>query len=198
MVAEHEDMKPLILALPLALVIAISIQAQAVGRPTPNEAQTTLETFQAKTGVVIIKGFTRHGTMHGLGGVVEVSSREFTDAQTGKKAFGVVVEVKETGRLERSNRSYVDYDEIDSLIKGIDYIAKVDKSVTKLDSFEAQYSTKGDLSITIFNDKEGLQIAITTGRIGGTTAYFESPYLPNFRKLITEAKSRLDVIRTAP
>jgi hypothetical protein len=191
-------MKPLLLALPLALLVALSCQAQTSAKPAPSEAKTTLETFQAKTGVVIVKGFTRLGTMHGIGGTVEVSAREFLDAQTGKKAYGVVVEVTETGRLERSNRSYVDYDEIDSLLKGIDYIAKIDTTVTKFDSFEAQYSTKGELSVTVFNDAEGLEVGITTSRIGSTTAYFKFPYLPNFRKLITEAKSRIDAIRTGP
>lgn len=193
-------MKPLILALLMLPPVAVHAQTAAPGqtaKPTPNEAKTTLETFQAKTGVVIVKGFSRLGTMRGIGGMVEVSSREFTDAQTGKKAYGIVVEVRETGRLERSNRSYVDYEEIDSLLRGVDYIAKMDNTVTKLDSFEAQYSTKGELSITVFNDAEGLQVGITTGRIGATSAFFKLSELPTFRKLITDAKSRIDAIRTA-
>lgn len=194
-------MKLLILALLLLSPFAVhpqTVSSPQTAKPTPNESKTTLETFQAKTGVVIVKGFTRLGTMRGIGGTVEVSSREFTDAQTGKKAYGIVVEVKETGRLERSNRSYVDYEEIDSLVKGVDYIARMDKTVTKMDSFEAQYSTKGDLSITVFNDYEGLQVGITTGRIGGTSAFFKLADLPGFRKLVTDAKSRIDAIRVAP
>lgn len=126
---------------------------------------------------------------------VAVNSREFTDAQTGRKAYGIVVEVRESGRLERSHRSYIDYDEIDSLIKGIDYIAKLDNSVTKLDSFEAQYSTKGEFSVTVFSDTEGLQVAITSGRFGGASTYIKLAELPGFRKLITDAKSRIDAIR---
>jgi hypothetical protein len=185
----------LLLLIPVAAYGQTAAPAQTA-KPTPNEAKTTLETFQAKTGVVIVKGFSRLGTMRGIGGTVEVSSREFTDAQTGKKAYGIVVEVRESGRLERSNRSYVDYEEIDSLVKGIDYIAKMDNTVTKMDSFEAQYSTKGDLSITVFNDAEGLQVGITTGKIGATSAFFKLSELPSFRKLLTDAKLRIDAIRT--
>lgn len=177
-----------------SILICGICQAQAA-RPTPDEPKTTLETFQAKTGVVIIRGFTRVGSLRGVGGTVEVSSRELADAQTGKKAYGIVVEVKESGRLERSRRSYIDYDEIDSLIKGIDYISKIDSTVTKLSSFEAQYSTKGEFSVTVFNDAEGLQAAVTSGSFSGVSIYLRLAELPNFRKLITDAKTAIDAIR---
>jgi hypothetical protein len=180
------------------LLFASSVAfAQTPKATATPEGKTNLETFQAKTGAVIIKGFTRQGSIRGVGGTVEVSNREFIDAQTGKKAYGVVVEVKESGRLERSNRSFIDYDEIDSLLKGIDYIAKIDSTVTKLKNFEAQYTTKGEFSVTVFNDAEGLQVAITSGRFGGVSMYLKLEELVNFRKLITDAKAGLDEIRQA-
>jgi hypothetical protein len=109
----------LILIACLLLVSAIGASSQTP-KPTPSGEETTkLEKFQGRTGAVIIKGFTRMGLMTGTGGSVEVSSMEFTDAQTGRKEQGVLIEIKESGRLSRSGRSYIDYDEIDSLLKGI-------------------------------------------------------------------------------
>jgi hypothetical protein len=106
--------------------------------------------------------------------------------------------VKETSRLERDNTSYIDYDEIPALLKGIDYIAKINKSVTKLDNFQADYKTKGDLRIATFSrDSEEIMVAVTSGTIGSTSVYLKIADLENVRELIASAKSRLDAIKLA-
>jgi len=64
---------------------------------------------------------------------------------------GIVIDVKESGTYERSDRSFIDYDEIDSLFKGIDYISKVKPENTRLANFEAIYATKGDLKVVTFS-----------------------------------------------
>lgn|ERR1041384_1158695 len=176
----------------LLLVTATLCHAQ---RPQPSpsstEPRTKLEAFQAKTGAVIIKGYTEVGTMAGLGGSIKIESMEFTDAQTGTKQQGIVIEAKESGRLERESRAFVDYDEIDSLVKGLDYIGKIDASVTKLAKFEASYKTKGDLSITTFNETSGYQFGVTVGSIGGIDVFFKASDLERLKALILEAKMHL-------
>src|SRR5687768_8943387 len=108
------------------------------------EPKTKIEAFQAKTGVVIIKGMSDVGSIKDIfKGLVLVSAREFVDAASSEKVYGLIVQVKESGTLKNEKSSFVDYDEIDSLIKGIDYVSKIEKTVTKLSDFEAAYSTKG-------------------------------------------------------
>jgi hypothetical protein len=133
--------------------------------------------------------------MRGIGGTIEVLSMEFTDAQDGKKERGIVIEVTESGRLERSDRSYIDYDEIDSLLKGIDYISKLDKSITHLTNFEAKYSTRGDFAITTFNDSEGIKAAISSGRLGRVDVYIKLANLEEFKNLVISAKSQIEATR---
>lgn len=183
----------LILITYFLLLPAIGASAQTA-KPSPSAEETTkLEKFQGRTGAVIIKGFTRMGSMTGTGGSVEVSSMDFTDAQTGRKEQGVLIEVTESGRLSRSGRSYIDYDEIDSLLKGIDYIAKIQPSVTKQSNFEAIYRTRGDFSVTTFNENKGdISVAISSGRIGKVDMYLPLADLPSFRDLIVQAKTKLD------
>lgn len=181
-------------ALTLLLLMALTASAQTPkAAPSPEET-TKLEKFQARTGAVIIKGYSTVGTLRGsTGGAAEVMSMEFTDAQSARKEKGVLIEVTESGRLERSGRSYVDYDEIDSLIQGIDYIAKVQPSVTTQTNFEAKYRTRGDLSITTFNDSKGnISVAVSSGRIGEVSIYLELSDLPKFRDLIVQAKAKLE------
>ena len=160
------------------------------------EPKTKLEAFEAKTGTVLIKGFQEIGSVAGLGSV-SVDCREFTDANTGRKEYGITIEVKESGRFERKNTTLIDYDEIDSLLKGIDYIAKVDKSATPLTSFEAIYKTKGDLRVTTFSSDRGekVQAAVQSGHIGSATAFLSLEQLAKVRTLIESAKTKLDSVR---
>lgn len=189
-------MKNLVMLLSvLALVITSQALAQQDQRvPAP---KTKLEAFEAQSGAVIIRGFSKIGELRGVyGGAVTVESKEFMNANTAQREFGITLEVKETSRLERENTSYVDYDEIPSLLKGIDYIAKVDKSVTKLDNFQADYKTKGDLRISTFSSGSGeVMVAVKSGTIGGTTVYLKVSDLGKLRELIASAKGRLDAIK---
>src|SRR5258708_37964644 len=78
---------------------------------------TKLEEFSAKTGIVVIRGFSTIGEVRGMGSVT-VTAREFRDASNPKlRQTGLTVEIKESGRLERESISIVDYDEIDSLLR---------------------------------------------------------------------------------
>lgn len=165
--------------------------------PDNNQVKTKLEAFQAKSGTVLIKGFSRIGSVETrYGGSAEVQSIELRDAASPLRVTGAVVTVKESGRLERESRSFVDYEEIDSLIKGLDYVARADSTITKLASSEANYSTKGDLQITVFSQQSGgLAAAISSGSIGTVRAFVGVEDLSKFRALLIEAKAKLDAIR---
>ncbi len=165
-------------------------------RPTP---ATKLEAFSAKTGVVMIKGFTTIGRVRGTG-IVSVDAREFRDASSPQTAqYGIAIEVKEAGRIEREARSFIDADEIDSLVRGIDYVSKLSKSVTTLKDFEAEYRTRGDFAVTVFSDSSGgLGVSVSSGRIGRTSVFLKVPDLEQLKMFILEAKSATDAARTAP
>ncbi len=159
--------------------------------------KTKLEAFEAQEGVVIVQGFSRIAELRGtFGGTVTVSAKEFTNATTGKRESGIMIEVKEGGRLERSNRSFIDYDEIEPLLRGIDYIGKVDKSVTKLENFQADYRTKGDLRVSTFNTSGGeMMVAVSSGHIGRTSVHLKFADLAAFRNYLSSAKDRLDAAK---
>ncbi len=186
--------KPISLGIIFFAVFTFAVSAQDAA-PAQKESKTKLEAFEAKTGTVLIKGIQEIGSVEGSGAVT-VECREFTDANTGHKEYGIIIEVKESARFERKSKSLIDYDEIDSLLKGIDYISKVNKSVTQLTSFEAVYKTKGDLSVTTFNtDRDEMRAAIQSGRIGSATAFFSPDQLTKFRVLIENAKVKLDAVK---
>jgi hypothetical protein len=167
--------------------------------PNPREtSKTKLEAFQAKTGTVIVTGFTEVGAIpDSYGGSITVESKEFTDGESGKKEYGITIGVKGGGELQREGVSYIDYDEIESLVKGIDYISGVKPSVTKLHDFQADYRTKGGFKISTFSSKDGqINAAVSSGSIGEVDAFISLTQLDDLRGLIIKAKATLDEIRS--
>jgi hypothetical protein len=160
------------------------------------EPRTKLEAFEVRTGIVIIKGYSRVGTAAGLeGGSIEIETREFRDAD-GAREYGIAVEVREAGTPERRRTAFVDYDEIESLLKGLDYLGKIDSSATNLNRFEAEYRTRGDLTVSAFSTRGGaVTLAVSSGRFRRVTSLFRLDDLKVVRGLIIEAKNLLDAIR---
>lgn len=173
---------------------AASAQDQAAQLPDSSKSSTPtkLESFSAKTGIVVIKGYSNIATVAGLGQVL-IDAREFRDASNPKVGqYGVAITVKEAGRLERESISFIDEDEIDSLIRGLDYISKMDRGVTTLGNFEAQYRTKGDFSVTVFSERTGtISLAVSSGRIGKASAYLKLADAALIKNALVEAQRTL-------
>jgi hypothetical protein len=162
---------------------------------------TKLAAFSAKTGAVIIQGFTEIAKLPAIyGGYVAINAKEFTDASSGSKEYGITMQVKDGSSLERENTSYVDYDELESLLKGIDYIGRIDKTITHLANFQADYRTKGDLELTTFSSNSGeTLVAVKSGTIGGVQVFYKLSDLVKLRSAIAAALATVDSLRrTAP
>ena len=178
----------------LTTFICVAALAQQQ-QPAPQESKTKLESFQRQTGTVFVKGYSDIAKINSLGSV-GVTAMEFTDATSKKRQTGIVIEVTEGGRLERSNRSFIDYDEIDPLLSGIDYIATVKPDATKLSNFEATYKTKGDLAVTTFSSSSGkIEATVKSGSIGAADAYISLQQLNQLSMAIQQAKSILDSLK---
>jgi hypothetical protein len=118
---------------------------------------------------------------------------ELDDAITSLKVFGVRLDVEKQDNLETESSLFVDADEIDSMLKGIDYIAKVDNSVTKMKSFQVDYRTKDDLEISAFSSSDGKIGTATTSGVSGRAITFLAPEgLAQLRALIVEAKTQIE------
>lgn len=161
------------------------------------EPRTKLEAFQSRTGIVIIKGSSRIGVAAGLDGTsIEVETRELRDAGSTSKEYGITVEVRETGANGRRSLSYIDLEEIDPLLKGLEYLSKIDNSVTQLNRFEADYQTRGELLVSAASGRGGVvTLAIASGHFRRAVSLFRLEDLKVIRGLIIEAKSQLDAIQ---
>lgn len=189
-------MKNTIIALAISSLLIPASYAVSLKESIP-EAKTKLEQFSAKTGVVLIRGFHKIGSAQGFYNTsVNIEAKEFTNVTDGTKQYGITIEAfKESGKYDKQHTSFIDYDEIDSLVKGIDYISKVKSNVTKLEDFQADYKTKGDLKISTFSSGSRVLLAVTSGNIGGVASYFNIEDLAKVKMLILKAKSKIEDIK---
>lgn len=161
------------------------------------EPKTKLEAFRVRTGVVIIKGYSRIGSATGPeGSSIVVEALEFREVVSRSKEYGVTVEVREAGNTGRRGVSFIDYDEIDPLLKGLEYLSKIDSSVTQLNRFEADYRTRGEAIFSAFSSRGGnVTITISAGVFRRATSVFRLEDLKAIRGLFIEAKNQLDTIQ---
>jgi hypothetical protein len=164
------------------------------------EPLTKLEEFDSRWHTVIVRGSTRiPGTI--VNGAVHVDAIELRDEGNGTRVQGVVVELRDSTRQEvthslEESKSYIDYEDIDAVIKAWDRLARTDDTTTKLNNFQSSYRTKGNMQIAVFRQTPGGAIAAAVSADCDRVRIFLT--LDEFTKLrwmIVQAKARLDELK---
>jgi hypothetical protein len=174
------------------LAIAASISF-AQPKPAP-EQEPKIDRLRTQKGAVLVRGSSKIGIAEGnLGASIIVEAIELTDASGGTKEDGIAITVSETRRGGRRHTSHIDLDEVDALLKAIDYIANANNSVTKLKEFQVEYRTKGDLAISSFQSTRTgkVAVAVQSGFNPAISANFDLEDLPKIKELIQSALSVL-------
>lgn len=162
----------------------------------PLEPRTKLEEIESRYERIITKGFTQYATLNFRGVEVRLDAVEVKDTANSARALGFVIALKESGDKPRENRSFIDYEEIDRLIKSMESVAKVNETMTKLAGFEARYRTLGDLEINVFRQtRSGTAVSLSSGICDRVTGLLTLDDLDKLRGYLIEAKARLDEIK---
>jgi len=162
----------------------------------PLEPRTKLEAIESRYERVITKGFSQYATFTVRGIEIRLDAIEMRDTADATRAIGLVIALRELDENPRENRSFIDYQEVDRLIKGMESVAKVNETITKLASFEARYRTMGDLEINVFRQtRSGTAVSLSSGICDRVTVLMTLDDLDKLRGHIIEAKARLDEIK---
>jgi hypothetical protein len=169
-------------------------QPQLSSRCEPEEQRTRLEEFDVKTGTVVIKGSTRVAILNTSSGSARVEALEMRDTGDPVRATGVAITLRDSARQTNvESKAYIDYEEIDPLIKGLDSVARSDETITKLTSFEARYRTRGDFEINVFRQTSGgIAATVSSGTFDRVTVSLSLDELVKLRWMILQAKTKLE------
>ena len=164
----------------------------------PFEPRTKLEAIEGGYERVLVKGFSRIATIRVRGAEIRVDAVELRDNTASTRALGITIAMREADQERiNENRAFVDYEEIDPLLRAIDFSAKVNETVTKLAGFEARYRTRGDLEFAVFRQgrASGTAASVSTGICDRVTGLLTLDELELLRAHIIEARTRLDEIK---
>ena len=157
----------------------------------PIEPRTKLEAFDDRYGTVVLKGFTQVNSIEVRG--VRVDAVELRDIARATRVTGIVIALAGGGERPQENRAFIDYEEIDGLLAGIDSVSRVNETMTKLAGFEGKYRTLGDFEINVFRQtRSGNAVSLTTGVCDQVRVTMTLDELTKVKALIVEAKAKLD------
>jgi hypothetical protein len=157
----------------------------------PIEPRTKLEAFDDRYGTVVLKGFTQINSIEVPR--VRVDAVELRDIARATRVTGIVLVLVGGGERPEENRAFIDYEEIDGLLAGIDSVSRVNETMTKLAGFEGKYRTLGDFEINVFRQtRSGNAVSLTTGVCDQVRVTMSLDELTKVKALIVEAKAKLD------
>jgi len=161
----------------------------------PLPPATKLEAFDTNADTVIIKATAPIGTVTARGGTVAVRCREITDAGTGRRESGIIIDLAFDTQLAIT--ALIDYDELDALLDGLEYLGKLDWSVTSLPDFSANYTTKGGFRAAARGSRRtgNIEFDVRSTRLIGPRLALSRDELGQLRSLVDQAKAKLDSLR---
>ena len=205
---------PFPLAAALCLLSALPALAQTDPLPTdtstsevvvaPPPPKTHLQAMAEQKGVLVVGGYTDVGTVQNeAGSSVRITAAQFTNSQTSAKETGLLIFIHQViDGGSRETKSYIDGDEVDSLLSSLDAMAKLDRTTTTLDDFQARFRTRGDLEITSLDDAgvrivsiHGVEISSSSGQESWATTRFPLARLAQIQQYLTTAKQLIDRVK---
>jgi hypothetical protein len=177
----------------VSMTSCLILTAQSRAQITNQYPATILETLESATGQVVVKGTAPIGSISIGSTDVSLVCKEDKLVSTGNKQYGVMIGIKPSGQAE--DRTLIDYDEMDSLMASVDYLLRVDWSVTSLASFDASHTTKAGLRLKAFSSKRTSKIEFALNGSHLTRILLSPDQVSQFYALLAQGKAKLDALR---
>jgi hypothetical protein len=181
----------------IVLILVAGFYALTTRAQITNLPPTELEMFEAQTGTVIVKGAGQIGSLSVDALTINVISKESLNVSTGRRQYGMAIEVVASG--QRAWKRVVDYDEMDPLLNGLNYLAKIDSKVTELPTFVAGYVTRSGLRVGAFTSQRrgSIQYFLQDYSTNSPRILITSAQLSQFQDLVEQTKKNLDSLQAS-
>jgi hypothetical protein len=177
------------------LLVAFFTPAILYAQDKVEEPGTKLEAFLAKKGEIFIKDSYTIGTINLRLGSLEIDALViYKPGMENQSLRGLRIEVKQSGRIERTHTSMLDLEEIESLSKAISYmisLAEKWKGGNREAYSEVTFSTKGDFKVGFYQKGAERKIYIISGRISQASCYGELEDLGKLKANVDKGLSML-------
>jgi hypothetical protein len=154
---------------------------------------TELEEFLGRFGRITVKESHPFGAVQARLGSVKIEGIVMYEPG-GARRSGLRIEVAESGRLERSRVSFVDFEELGSLAEALAYMNRTSQD-WKLNPrqiyTEVQYSSKGEFRVGFYSEGSKHGAFISSGNIGKVSAFVSLEELRELESMVGRAQSEL-------
>jgi hypothetical protein len=167
--------------------------ATAAHAQTTNGFRTDIETFEGQTNVLVVKGYGTAGTVSLGSSVLSIRLKQSFSPDAGGKLQALVLDCADGGGREWA---VIDYAEIDSLLRAIDYIRSATYDVTSLPGFEVDYQTKGGFRVLGVGNHRQSAVQIFVQFDGYRRISLDSDQISQLRNQIAQARQTLDELKS--
>jgi hypothetical protein len=146
--------------------------------------------LEPQEGVVLIKGEQKMGTAMN----VSLNVYEIIYPQLKETEYGISINYRNTKNLVSYSED-IDYEKLENLIKGLEYIVAVNADATSLNSFIASYKVPNSgFSVIVSSGRKG---AIHSSVIveGITVDMRKKENLTTLKELVIKAKAKIDSLK---
>jgi hypothetical protein len=134
--------------------------------------------YRAKKGRLIVKDFYKLGEVAGVyGSKIEFEGLViYEPGLESQRIRGLKIKVTGGGRYKRTNTSFLDLEEIESLSKALEYMTGLSAKwrSTNKEYTEVVFSTKGDFNIGFYQIGIKQSAFSSSGYIGKVSCFFSS------------------------
>ena len=176
----------------LLATLCIALPLVATAQNCTNAPATEIENFELQTDTVIVKGVNQIGSVVTDAGTILVRSKESDNVTSGQKQYAISIAIEDN---QSRMALLVDYDELDALIRGLDFLGKVTYDVTSMPAFDAGIRTRSGFRVGAHSERRQGTIQLLV-QFGDTARIPVTPdQFSQLQKLIVQAKTELDTVK---
>lgn len=165
----------------------------ATAQCSTNCPATEIENFELQTDAVIVKGVSEIGSVATEAGSVFVRCKESDNVTSGQKQYAIVISIEDN---QSRTALFVDYDELDALIRAMDFLSKVTFNVTTMPAFDATITTRSGFCAGAHSQRRQGNIQLFFQFAGTVRVPVTPDQFAQLQSLIVHAKTALDTARS--
>ena len=176
----------------LAVLLTFLAVAAAHGQTT-NTPSTWFGVYNSTVGATLVRGMSPIGSLTGqVTYPVDLRVERLTIDHSTNSTYAVAVRTRFSKSV--SHVDYIDYDELDGLIRGLATMSAANHNSAPMDDFEVVYRLRCGMSVAKISNGNNIVIAIRSADANGTRNQIASYVLDDFQRLLSTAKSKIETI----